>query len=208
MSDTKVCNTWIEVKPSGYLKKFGNHKFFVKDSAEALKAMFMQVKGFEEAFKSADKKGLGFALVTNDRNVNDLAELRMGKPKVLKIVPKYFGRKSNSGLGMIFAAAAIALVIAFPPAGLAASGWLAAGSTSLAIATSVAISLALGGITQLLAPQPPGIKTRQAPENEASYAFGGPVNTTAQGQPVPLFYGEREVGGAIVSAEIVAEDQK
>jgi len=32
------------------------------------------------------------------------------------------------------------------------------------------------------------------------------VNTLAMGNPVALLYGEREIGGAIISAGIVAED--
>jgi predicted phage tail protein len=39
------------------------------------------------------------------------------------------------------------------------------------------------------------------------YAFGSAKNTTASGNPVPLCYGKRRVGGAIISAAIYAEDQ-
>ncbi|HHH1307693.1 TPA: tail assembly protein, partial [Yersinia enterocolitica] len=39
------------------------------------------------------------------------------------------------------------------------------------------------------------------------YAFGGPVNTVAQGNPIPIGYGERIIGGAIISAGIYTEDQ-
>ena len=201
--------SWIEIQPGGYLKKFGKHKFLAKTPAEALKAMMMQVPGFRDAFESSTKKGLGFAIVTDKRNINDLEHLKMGRPKVIKLIPKLMGKKSNGGLGQIFAAVAVAALIYFAgPAGYGAGGWLAAGSTSLAVATSIAIGLALGGVTQMLTPQPEGLKSRTDSENEASYAFGGPVNTTAQGNPVPAFYGEREVGGAIISASMTSEDQR
>ena len=45
------------------------------------------------------------------------------------------------------------------------------------------------------------------PDNGASYNFNGPVNTTAQGNPVPLLYGEMFVGSATISAGIYSEDQ-
>ncbi|MGT3282611.1 tail assembly protein, partial [Yersinia enterocolitica] len=48
---------------------------------------------------------------------------------------------------------------------------------------------------------------RQSAENTASYAFGGPVNTVAQGNPVAIGYGERRIGGAIISAGVYAEDK-
>ncbi|PZA23441.1 phage tail protein, partial [Enterobacter hormaechei] len=47
---------------------------------------------------------------------------------------------------------------------------------------------------------------RDDPDNKPSYAFGGSVNTLAMGNPVALLYGVREIGGAIISAGIVAED--
>ncbi|CCJ88166.1 Phage tail assembly protein I [Cronobacter turicensis 564] len=64
-----------------------------------------------------------------------------------------------------------------------------------------------GGVVQMLSPQPGGLASRQDPANAPSYAFGGPVNTTAMGNPVGLLYGEREIGGAIVSAGIYTNDQ-
>ena len=42
--------------------------------------------------------------------------------------------------------------------------------------------------------------------DRANYGFGGAVTTVAQGNPVPLLYGERDVGGFICSAGIYTED--
>jgi predicted phage tail protein len=203
-----MSETWIEVQPGGYMKKFGNHKFFVNSPAEAIKAMLMQMPEFDKAFRAAGKRGVQFAIRTDKRNITDVEQLRMGQPKVVKLIPKYSGGK-NSGMAFLAAAVIIAAVVfTGGAAGFGAGGWFAAGSASASIATSVAISLAIGGITQMLSPQPDGLSTVADAENKASYAFGGPVNTTAQGNPVPLFYGYREVGGAVISASIRAEDQQ
>lgn len=201
-------NSWIEVRPAGYLKKFGNHRFYVASPAEAIKAMMFQVKGFKEAFVSSEKKGLKFAVITDKRNIREAEELLMGKPKVVSIVPKYEGRKSQGATFLIAAVAIAAIVFTGGAAGFGAGAWFAAGSTSAAVATNLAVALALGGITQLLTPQPKGLNTTSDAANKPSYAFGGPVNTTAQGQPVPVLYGQREVGGAIASASILAENQQ
>ncbi len=201
-------NSWIEVRPAGYLKKFGNHRFYVASPAEAIKAMMFQVKGFKEAFVSSEKKGLKFAVITDKRNIREAEELLMGKPKVVNIVPKYEGRKSQGATFLLAAVAIAAIVFTGGAAGFGAGAWFAAGSTSAAVATNLAVALALGGITQLLTPQPKGLNTTADVANKPSYAFGGPVNTTAQGQPVPVLYGQREVGGAIASASILAEDQQ
>ncbi len=72
----------------------------------------------------------------------------------------------------------------------------------------VGASTALGGVVQMLSPQMPGLGMRESPDNKSSYAFGGPVNTTVQGNPVAVLYGTREIGGAIISAGIYTEDQQ
>lgn len=203
-----MSETWIEVRPGGYLKKFGVHKFLVRTPAEAIKAMLMQVPGFDAAFRSAEKKGIKFAIRTEKRDITSIEQLHMGKPKILRLIPKYSGGKNGAVSFLAVAAIIAATVFTAGAAGFGAGAWFAAGSASAAIATSIAVSLAIGGITQLLSPKPEGLKTKSDAENEASYAFGGPVNTTAQGQPVPIFYGYREVGGAVVSASIVSEDQQ
>lgn len=68
------------------------------------------------------------------------------------------------------------------------------------------IALTAGGVIQMLSPQAKGLKTSAAPENQPSYAFGSAKNTTASGNPVPICYGRRRWGGAIISAGIYAED--
>ena len=45
-------------------------------------------------------------------------------------------------------------------------------------------------------------------EPDTRYHFNGVVNTTAQGNPVPLGYGRMIVGSAVVSAGIYAMDRK
>lgn len=202
-----MAESWIEVQPGGYLKKYGNHRFYVEKPADAIKAMLMQVKGFEKAFRAADERGIKFSIRTDKRTISDLEQLHMGKPKVVRIVPQYKGSKNSAGAFLAVAVIIAATVFTAGAAGYGAGAWFAAGSTSAAIATSVAVSLALGGITQLLTPQPDGLSTRSDVENEASYAFGGPVNTTAQGTPLAAFYGEREVGGAVISVSIRSEDK-
>lgn len=68
------------------------------------------------------------------------------------------------------------------------------------------IGMVAGGVVQMLSPQAKGLKTSAAPENQPSYAFGSAKNTTASGNPVPMCYGDRRWGGAIISAGIYAED--
>ena len=72
---------------------------------------------------------------------------------------------------------------------------------------SMGVSMALGGVSQMLSPQQRGLSANDGPDNGASYNFNGPVNTSAQGNPVPVLYGRMIVGSAVISAGIYAEDQ-
>ena len=58
----------------------------------------------------------------------------------------------------------------------------------------------------MISPLPKVGDPMERPENQPSYAFGGAVNTTAQGQPVPIGYGRMIIGGAVISAGITTEE--
>jgi len=68
-------------------------------------------------------------------------------------------------------------------------------------------ALVLGGALAMLSPQPKNQSAEDRDGSKASYNFNGAVNTQAQGNPVPLMYGEGLTGSAVISAAIRAEDQ-
>ena len=88
------------------------------------------------------------------------------------------------------------------------AGWTGIGGAAAASLISSGAGMMIGGVIQMLSPMQGGLASRQDPDNKPSYAFGGPVNTIAQGNPVPILYGKRRIGGAIISAGIYAEDQQ
>ncbi|KYP90983.1 tail protein, partial [bacteria symbiont BFo1 of Frankliniella occidentalis] len=107
---------------------------------------------------------------------------------------------------------AVALVAAYFTAGasLTAIGLSTSVATGVTTAlTGLGISMALGGVIQMLTPQPNyNIGASSSTDNKPNYAFGSPVNTVAMGYPVPVLYGQREVGGAIISAGSFTSDQQ
>ena len=62
-----------------------------------------------------------------------------------------------------------------------------------------------GGVAQMLAPKVDAQDQNQD-GNKSNFGFGGAVTTIAQGNPVPILYGQREVGGFIVNAGQFAVD--
>lgn len=59
----------------------------------------------------------------------------------------------------------------------------------------------VGGIAQMLMPKVDAQDNNQD-GNKANKGFGTAVTTIAQGNPVPILYGEREIGGFVASAGI------
>lgn len=182
---------WVEVRLGGYLRKLGaSHKFLVRNPREAIKATCMQVPGFKEAMKKSESKGITFAVFNGKHNLGSVEEFDFKCKDKIRILPVYQGSKRaglfQTVLGVVLTVVGFVYTPLLP----------------------VGLSLLAGGIVQMLAPQPQGLKVREDSDNSASYAFGGPVNTTAQGNPIGVLYGEREVGGAIISAGILAEDQQ
>ncbi|EMB4114123.1 tail assembly protein [Serratia nevei] len=187
------------------IKVFGREfKYRAPTVPKAIDAMKNLLPGFERYMLEAHKRGLTFSIFVGKRNVGqDELEFTKGSEEI-HLVPVVIGSKRAGLFQTILGVALIGAAIAFSPAGLgvfsATGGWTTMAYTGAA--------MALGGVVQMLSPQMGGLRMRQGPENKPSYAFGGPVNTTAQGNPVGVLYGTREIGGAIISAGIYTEDQQ
>ncbi|MCU8657070.1 tail assembly protein, partial [Klebsiella pneumoniae] len=90
----------------------------------------------------------------------------------------------------------------------AVGSYFVPGNPVSAFGYKMGAAMMLGGVVQMLSPQPAGLARKESADNKASYAFGGVTNTASQGYPVPLLYGKRRIGGAIISAGIYVEDQQ
>ncbi|MGX5793455.1 tail assembly protein [Pseudomonas sp. E2-15] len=188
----------INFKLRGALRQFGkSYPLAVRTPAEAVKALCVQIPGFERYLSNAKSRGLEFAVFRDKRNIGE-SELNFSGTGDITIAPVITGSKRGGSLQTIIGSVLIAaaFVLSFTP--------FAAASPFL---YQVGAAMAIGGIIQMLSPQAGGLKTSAAPENTPGYAFGSAKNTTASGNPVPLCYGKRRVGGAIISAAIYAEDQ-
>lgn len=181
----------------GQLRQFGrSFRLSVRSPAEAIKALCVQIPGFERFISNAKSRGMEFAVFRGSKNLEE-KELGYGGSGEIRIAPIVTGSKRGGIIQTVVGAVLIA------------AGYLLAaptGGASLAL-VPVGIAMVAGGVIQMLSPQPKGLKTSAAPENTPGYAFGSAKNTTASGNPVPLCIGKRRWGGAIISAAIYAEDQ-
>lgn len=134
--------------------------------------------------------------------------------KDLHIIPVPAG--SGGFFRVVLGVALIAAAFYFAPAVVGAAGPTLGMGTSLGIGfgltySSVAmfgLSLALGGISQLLTPvaKVGNYSSRESADERPSYLFNGAVNTVEQGGPVPVIYGRMRTGSVVISGGIKSED--
>ncbi|MBC3377911.1 tail assembly protein [Serratia fonticola] len=186
--------------------RFGREfKYKAHNVPKMMSAAKSLLDGFERYMVEAHKRGLTFAVFVGNERKRNIAETELEMTKGsedIHLVPMIIGSK-RAGLFQTILGVALISAALFTPAGVLAAAGLSAGTLGM-----VGASMALGGLVQMLSPQAGGLRMRESPDNKPSYAFGGPVNTTAQGNPVAVGYGCREIGGAVISAGIYTEDQQ
>lgn len=178
-------------------KKFGkSFRLSVGSTKEAMRALCVQLAGFEAFMMNAHRQGLRFAVFHDKHNVGE-NELEMTHTaKIIRVVPVVEGSKKEGVLetvigAVLVVAGIVATGMGFAPAGAALIG--------------AGVGLMVGGISQMLMPKVDA-QDKNQDGNKANKGFGGAVTTIAQGNPVPILYGEREIGGFIMSASQLPED--
>lgn len=188
-------------------KQFGkNHQYDVQNIKELLRALCTTIKGFEKYMGSAHLNGVKFAFFVDGKNIGiDEFDIN-ASGKNYMIMPVSQGAKSGGFLQIIIGAAALVAAFFTGGASLTMFGATITASSTLA---GIGISMMLGGVVQLLTPQPKfNAGGSSSAENKPNYGFGAPVNTNAVGYPVAILLGEREIGGAVINAGIYSEDQQ
>lgn len=179
----------------GHLRKrFGpSHRLAVKNPAEAVRALCVVVPGFKRYMLQNSVPG--YRVLAGKADVGP-KELRYPNGRDdIRIVPAVVG--AGGAFKVILGAALIAASVYFPGFGAIAGTSFSVSS----VAASVGASMVLGGVSEMISGTPDAPQPAEQPNNQPSFAFNGPINTTAQGNPVPLAYGTRiRVGSQVISA--------
>jgi predicted phage tail protein len=141
-------------------------------------------------------KGLEFAVFQDEQNIGE-TELDMStSAKVIKVVPKVKG--AGGAVQTIIGAVLVVVGVLVTVGTLGGGAALGAGLIGAGV-------MMVGGIAMMLMPK---IESQDQNQdgNKANKGFGSAVTTVAQGNPVPVLYGQREVGGFIASAGQYPED--
>lgn len=191
-----------KVRLHGILReKFGSEfELDVESVAEAVRALCILVQGFESFMANAHLQGIKFAIYLDDRNIGADELCFATKSSVIRISPVIDGAKSGGIFQIVVGVVMIAA--AFVTGGTSLAAW---GAMQAALAGAGAAML-LGGVSQMMMPSAISNMDQNQDGNKPNYGFGGAVTTVAQGLPVPILYGQREIGGFIISAKQESKD--
>lgn len=191
-----------KVKLHGILReKFGSEfELDVESVAEAVRALCILVQGFESFMANAHLQGIKFAVYLDDRNIGEDDLCFATKSSVIRISPIIDGAKSGGIVQIVVGI--IMIAAAFYTGGASLAAW---GAMQTAMAGAGAAML-LGGIAQMMMPSAVSNMDQNQDGNKPNFGFGGAVTTVAQGLPVPILYGQREIGGFIISAKQESKD--
>ncbi|MCL7838781.1 tail assembly protein, partial [Pasteurella multocida] len=180
----------VNVKFYGSLRQFGtSFKIDAENTAEIIRALTSQIPKLREFIQK------GYFTVRIAKEYIDNRYLEKGLFYKLKegmtvhFTPVLKGSKRGGVFSVILGAALMVASIFVPGAGLFGMG----------------AALALGGVAQLLTPQPkmPAINEK---EKKQSTSFSNLSNMAAQGRMVPLAYGRIRCGSLVISQGVQTLD--
>lgn len=183
-----------KIRVYGQLAKFLKRRVFEAEVASAAEAVRFLLANFPQLERHMADQHYRVSV-----GQYDLAESELHDPagqQEIKIVPVLAGA---GAVGRIIAGVALIALAIINPFGAAAI----AGTAIATIVGGIGASLVLGGVAQLLTPvpkTPQGLDTQNDPRK--SFSFSGVQQTSRQGVPVPIVYGETLVGSVVISAGI------
>lgn len=180
-----------KIRVYGRLAKFLGRRVFEADVASAAEAVRFLLVNFPQLEQHMADQHYRVSVGGYDLTLDELHD-PAGQQEI-KVVPVLAGAGAT---GRIIAGVAL-LAVGFLVPGIGALG--------VQLLVGVGASLVLGGVAQLLTPTPK-INTPGTPQDNndprKSYSFSGIQQTSRQGVPVPIVYGETIVGSVVISAGI------
>ena len=171
----------------GGLREYGRRfDLHAASPAEALHALFTQIKGLREHIRNGVYQVRFNRVDHTDDTIGEA--FRRPASGVLHIVPRVAG--ASAGVRVVVGAVMAVVGYAF--------GWTGIG----AIVGQIGVALMIGGVAEMLTKQPKLDNNLGSTESGKNTSFSNLSNTAAQGQPVPLAYGICYAGSRVVSQGI------
>jgi predicted phage tail protein len=191
-----------KIKLYGRLAKFVGQRVFEADVASAAEAVRFLLVNFPQLEKHMADQHYRVSVGKYALTLEELHD-PAGQQEI-SIVPVLAGAGATARIIAGVALFAIA-TLATAGGGAIFGAAFAKNIGLLAVTQAIGVSLVLGGVAQLLTPTPK-INTPGTPQDNndprKSYSFSGIQQTSRQGVPVPIVYGETIVGSVVISAGI------
>jgi len=186
-----------KIKLYGRLAKFIGKRVLEADVSSAAEAVRFLLANWPELERHMADQHYRVSLGDYDLGEDELHD-PAGK-QVIKFVPVVAGAGT---VGRIIAGVAL-IALSFAVGAGVFGVALAKNLGAIAFAQGIGASLVLGGVAQLLTPTPTLPTGSDSPNDpRKSYSFSSIQNTSRQGTPVPICYGEVLVGSVVISAGI------
>jgi len=187
-----------KIKLYGKLAKFIGHRVLEADVATAAEAVRFLLANWPELEAHMSDQHYRVSIGTYDLELEELHHPAGQAP--ISFVPVVAGAGAT---GRIILGALLIIGAFFTGGATIGLLGLAAPVAVSSVLLFAGATLLLGGVAQLLTPTP---KVAQGADNQddprKSYSFSGIQNTSRQGTPVPIVYGETIVGSVVISAGI------
>lgn len=190
--------------------KFGPvWKLAVSSVGEAIRAIEANRPGIIAYLGESEERGIDFNVKVNEVDTDEENMLRATRSiDTIKISPVVRGSKA-AWVRVVIGIVLIVVAIVAQQYQLLPQifGYTIGGMTVGGMIGMIGVSLAIGGVAQMIAGTPKQPKSSIDDGGTPSALFNGPENTTTQGGPVPLCYGGPIlVGSQVISAGIYTED--
>ena len=188
----------------------------VSSPAEALRAIEANTQKLYSYLCNEGAEVMYRIFIDNSPMDNPEELILQSNRKSIHFMP-VLGGSGSQGLWALIAGVllfAVAVALTLPTGGASVGFWaamqapFAAGAGFAGTLALIGVSLAIGGLAQLIMGAPGASRDNERPENKPSYLFNGPVNTYKQGGCVPLGYGEFRCGSQTISAGVRSADIK
>ena len=187
-----------KVKLYGRLAKFVGKRVLEADVSSAAEAVRFLLANWPDLERHMADQHYRVSLGDYDLGEDELHD-PAGK-QVITFVPVVAGAGAT---GRIIAGVALIAAAFFTGGATIGLLGLAAPVAVSTVLAGVGASLVLGGVAQLLTPTPTlSLGTDSPNDPRKSYSSSSIQNTSRQGTPVPVVYGETIVGSVVVSAGI------
>lgn len=197
------------VKVYGQLAKYlgqSTFKFDVITPAEAIKALLVNFQGLDQWLLDSQKDGVAYKIKVGEEkiykdNIDDLA-LPFTDKNVFSIRPVIQG----SGRGFTrFLTGALILGAGFLAGGGFFGSAIAKNLGAISFVKQMGFIMALGGVAEMLSPQPTLPDMNQALISD-NFSISGLRNVSTVGTAIPICYGRAYVGSTIISTGLDTDE--